>query len=117
MQTWAPTLFHTVDLAELSASFEAMGLDTDAMDLDTVGSNTDEYELPGPASWWPEEYDPEKYGFYIPNAYERKGYELAWQLMRMPAVEVLRAGGVPFCWFATGDKSMENFFICPIDNY
>ena len=53
-----------------------MGLNTNIIDLNIMGNNTNEYELFSLALQWLKEYDLEKYSFYILNAYKYKGYEL-----------------------------------------
>ena len=59
----------------------------------------DSFELPGPAWWWPDGYEPEAHGFWIPPPEERRRYYRAWTLMSMTNDELLRSG-VPMDWFA-----------------
>ncbi len=69
--------------------------------------------MPGPANWWPEDYDFKGHGFWVPDQEDAPRYKGAWDLM-FQLFEDLLSKGLSIDWFASTDNDIANFCLINI---
>jgi hypothetical protein len=106
LMAWCPEIFKSMDMGEIEQSKANKKAGIVPMEID----NDEEYELPGPAEWWPEGYNFKGHGFWVPEQEDAKGYKAAWDLMYQ-SLDKLKANGLSLQWFANTHHNDENFFL------
>jgi hypothetical protein len=94
--TWGPEGLIALDLNDL---------------MGKVSQDAMEYELPGPAEWWPEGYNVEEAGFWVPSD-DTKGYIQAFNLAILDEDEVSKRTTAQL--FATLTTDSEKLYVATL---